>query len=72
MVNSPSASCTVGLRLRHFGSHAQQAGELSSYSILQSDFLTSDGPTGEAVEATAEAVLTDYPESIPGQQHRVT
>jgi len=56
----------------HFGSHAQHAGELNSYSI-QSDFPTSDGSTGDAVETTAaEAVLTDYTESMPGQQHRVT
>jgi len=35
--------------------------------------LTSDEPISEAVETTAaEAVLTDYKESLEGQQHQGT
>ena len=35
--------------------------------------LTSDKPISEAVETTAaEAILTDYKESLEGQQHQVT
>lgn len=35
--------------------------------------LTSDEPISDAVETTApEAILTDYKESLEGQQHQVT